>query len=88
MLDAKELWKITEDTIKKRVTERRNKAMEALEIVIYPRMEEFARQGDFSMNCHIDTELDIDTIIDALTGAGYSVKKNGRSLRIEWFYKN
>ena len=88
MLNAKELWKITEDTIKERVTERRAKAMEALDTVIYPRMEEFAKQGDFSMNCHIDAELDMDTIVNALTEADYDVKKNGRSLRITWFYKN
>mgnify|MGYP007115358891 CR=1 FL=1 len=87
MMNAKELWKITENTLNEKATERKNKAMKALETTIYPRMEKSASQGEYAINCHIDEELDIDTIIDALTEADYDVKKSGRSLRIAWFYK-
>lgn len=84
MKNATEMKSIAQSVIDTRKATVRNAALTVLENTVEPEIEARAQDGRFDAKCVIETGIDSDIIVQELRNAGYTVRLDGRVLRIYW----
>lgn len=84
MKTANEMRAIANRAIETANEIKRKKAIEYVENEIAPRIERVANCGGFLMNYRVDSNIDMETVIETLIGYEYVVCSSCHDIRIQW----